>query len=1444
MKKTVKRIAEFITLFALCLALGLFAAACGGKEDTPPADPIPPVKVSDGIDFELADGKSKNITIADYITVNDYEPSASTSDTAKATAAIADGVLTVTAANNAEGSATVTLSCGDISIEFGVSVYLEYDVSVDDSITEYEVGVKKGEKYKLPAAPESSDADLEFSYWVVSGVGIETTHEQPSTEITVNCDLTVTAIFDNIPPEAVPGATAPTVSLSLGGVGSEDIAISDYIVTHGNKVSAQSADLGIATAAVNGGTLTITAVADGNTTVALTCGKVEFVFNVAVSTAPVTYTVTVNGADTPIEVEVPAGSTYTLPPEPTPSDPDYEFKGWKVNDDKENKAPGVDITVNADTVINAVFDRKAAELAQGAIVDPAVNLSLGGVESEDITISDYIVTHGRAVSAESADTGIAAAAVNKGTLTITAVGKGNTTVTLACGEVSVEFQVGVTSAAEGAPVFTNGSIDFDLFDKSNDTCEFDVTAPSDANYTYSYTVTPNTGVTVSGDSLTYTASEAVENLVLNVSVSAQSDKYGSQTASFKVTVNVTDSTPTVKTSEVDGTSTVIDIYDAPTIDLAANIDNADNVASYTVDGASAGIENGIYTVADNSYTADPSEVTLNVVATDTKGGAVSYTYKIKVVNSTAYRIKNGGFENGDSDWTKVLDGSEEFYNITDADAWFDNIPYGKEGAWLLSGAEDFRDGNKAGNGKEGGKGTLTSSAFTLKKNAVISFKLGGAKNPVTGIRVIDGGGNILAQFYNTRFADGTLVRYYYTFDNGADIENCKIVIYDNAVSDWGLVIVDSIVTYYDSAFTIPAGANIAENAYADKTALVAAIGAAEALNITEQGDYTKESYDAFVAALSDANSVNNDYALPADVDAKTAALTAATENLAVREPAVKQDITTAVSIVPNGNFEIDFASYFDTNGLSKITYTATTESDKISIGAVADGKAAITAGADEAADIAVTLSVLYDGVVKKTVTLTVDVSAVVVAPQVADEAGKSGSYDLYACTDGKITLNLASNVIVNGNTTLKYYVSVDGGEFGEQIVDPTAFEFTPSGTFTETAQSVVLTVKVEYEATAGNGSITYGYTLNITDTTSYRITNGNFDSDLTGWTLSETALGGISTATQYWENEATIPQFNNDGKFFSAYAEGAAESAKGTLESSAFTVGGSGWMTYKLGGAKNIEKVYMEAVRESDGKAVKLPNYNWSDYAGSAKRGCSLVAYKVNLIDFCGFALGDSVKIRITDDAENDYGLFFLDSVVTYYTEEPSEDYYLVSKYKLYNGGFESDESGWTKVGDIGVVSTDSKYWHNGTPDTAGNSYDKEGEKLFTWWTWEYAHDDVPGHEINRENNTGTLESSRFILKQNALISFKFGGGCGNNEIYIEVVKADGTVLAKFFNTAPQDGKLIQYHYRFTGMSGDEECFIRVTDNATSGWGCLALDAVNTDCSAEIGTEATNQINA
>ena len=129
--------------------------------------------------------------------------------------------------------------------------------------------------------------------------------------------------------------------------------------------------------------------------------------------------------------------------------------------------------------------------------------------------------------------------------------------------------------------------------------------------------------------------------------------------------------------------------------------------------------------------------------------------------------------------------------------------------------------------------------------------------------------------------------------------------------------------------------------------------------------------------------------------------------------------------------------------------------------------------------------------------------------------------------------------------------------------------------------------------------------------------------------------------------------------------------------------------------------------------------------------------------------------------------------------------------------------------------------WVSNTEIDAGwytkNDETKDGEYLFTF---------VLPDDTNCENSKGVLQSSTFSLKQGSYISFKFGGagGAQNHDVYIELCRADGSVIARFYNDAEGkiNTKMNAYFYQYNGV--EVECFIRVVDNSTGDYGCFVVD--------------------
>ena len=602
----------------------------------------------------------------------------------------------------------------------------------------------------------------------------------------------------------------------------------------------------------------------------------------------------------------------------------------------------------------------------------------------------------------------------------------------------------------------------------------------------------------------------------------------------------------------------------------------------------------------------------------------------------------------------------------------------------------------------------------------------------------------------------------------------------------------------------------------DKTALNAEI----ALEIASQGDYTAESFNAYTATLAKAKAVAaNDQKTQQAIDQATADLTKARLALELRPVELVAGANKELTLNSGESKEIVIANYVNTNNLSKITYKALASNPAITIGEIDNGKFTITAGVVQGElNVKVSINVYYDNVAKRSVELDVKIINEVAPTVLADEVEQV--YDILALGNVEtLTIDFAENIENLGNLPLTYFAKLGDQDL---VLEGSTYTVT-LGSYTQDTTYKTFAVTITCTVNGKEHSISYEYKLGLKDNTALSLANGGFEDGLAGWTVVGN-IGNVSSDTHYWLNDPESADgfaFGMDGtKMFSAYTEGAQESAVGTLTSPTFTLAGSGWVTFKVGAMKDGNYVYVDVV-DAETKEILARYYNslWADRTNGAKSGCTLVAYKTDLSEF----VGKELFFRISDNADSGYGLFFADSFITYYESEPNgfnlatPVNYDVSGtiYDLFNGGFElGDVQGWWNIGEIGVVTNATGYWGDNI------SYEKVGEFLFTGV-------ESFGADTMREANKGTLTSSAFELGGIGYISFKLGGG-GNENCYVQVIDSTtGEVLARYHQQAQQDAKLIQYVADLSAHVG-KTIRIQVVDQAESGWGCVSFDNVVT----------------
>ena len=941
---------------------------------------------------------------------------------------------------------------------------------------------------------------------------------------------------------------------------------------------------------------------------------------------------------------------------------------------------------------------------------------------------------------------------------------------------------------------------------------------------------------IANGKFTITAGTVQGKLVAKVAINVYYDNVAKHSVELTVTIK-NEVAPTVVEQEFCANYDLVDLEteQSITLDFAQNVQNLGELPlqfSATHNGESLQLDGSLYTFQLGSYTEQTTYEIFEVQIDCTVNGkptTVAYTYKLGLKDTRAYQVANGNFENGLDGWTLTnTHGEAPFAGIDEKSTfWNEGYPVFNVGKYFSA----YADG-----ALEASQGTLASSFFVANSNYA-TFMLGGAGNHNVYVTVENSDGQVLALFRNTKFADFT------EQDNAMSVEDrramvgntiflvnlvtykvdiaefrgqeIRFVIHDHASSGWGVVYFDELVTYYETDDAVPENATLATNLLADKTQLNAEI----ALEIAEQGDYTADSFNTYTEKLNQAKALVADVAVAqSTVDQALNELKNARLNLAVRSVEEVEGGKRSFRLISGNSVEVVLANYVEENGLSSISYTVQCDSANVTLSQIADGKFSITAGqVDEAIHATVTISVLYKGeqqlAVQLDVEITNDIAPVLRSQEIATE------HDVFELDDKQqMLLDLSENVDNVGNLQLTYSAKI--GE-NELAVDGAVCTFV-LGTYGDSITYETIAVTVSFMANGEQQTLTYTYKLGLKDTTANRLANGGFENGLEGWTVVGN-IGNVDTATHYWLNDPESAEgfaFGMDGeKMFSAYAPEAAEGAVGTLTSSTFTVGGSGFVTFKVGAMRDGNYVYVDVV-DAETKQILVRYYNglWAERTNEVKSGCTLVAYKADLSDL----MGKQVFFRISDNADSGYGLFFVDSFITYYENEPAETFnvatpvdYAVSGtiYDLFNGGFEmGDVQGWWNNGEPGKVTNANAFF-------SGVEYGKNGEFLYSG-----VEDYQAGN--GREGNTGVLTSSAFQLGGTGYISYMLGGG--NEFCYVQVIDATtGQVLARFRQQAREDAVLKLYVADLSEHVG-KTVRIQLVDNATNNWGCVSFDNVVT----------------
>ena len=357
----------------------------------------------------------------------------------------------------------------------------------------------------------------------------------------------------------------------------------------------------------------------------------------------------------------------------------------------------------------------------------------------------------------------------------------------------------------------------------------------------------------------------------------------------------------------------------------------------------------------------------------------------------------------------------------------------------------------------------------------------------------------------------------------------------------------------------------------------------------------------------------------------------------------------------------------------------------------------------------------------------------------------------------------------------------------------------------------------------------------------YHIKNPDFEiGSLGGWTIvSGDAFShdGVNQEKGWWNEYIT---YNRDGNYHYGHYN---PSGVGVLRSSVFTLGGKGFISFKLGGCANQSLTYIKVMAVNGGTPLEITRFSNVQYRNEQfpfvpmkMHLLNMVQYYIELNEF----VGEDLYFEIVDEntSSDDLGCMTFDSFETYYTSTPywtDKEYYRIdvhpsyemepaNEFQVKNGTFETgDLTGWStswsnEEDRIGVVSSKSYWW-----DNPALTFNKRG-------TWFFNGE-------NDERNTGYLTSSSFIVGGVGYMTFRMSGGRDPLSCYISIIDATNEEeLLRFTNFMFNDQgterighgshlmDMILYKADLSSLLG-KEVKIRVVDNARSDWGLICVDS-------------------
>ena len=348
--------------------------------------------------------------------------------------------------------------------------------------------------------------------------------------------------------------------------------------------------------------------------------------------------------------------------------------------------------------------------------------------------------------------------------------------------------------------------------------------------------------------------------------------------------------------------------------------------------------------------------------------------------------------------------------------------------------------------------------------------------------------------------------------------------------------------------------------------------------------------------------------------------------------------------------------------------------------------------------------------------------------------------------------------------------------------------------------------------------------------TAAELVNGDFEDvsagQWTGWTRHDAAFNFRGVVNTEKIKGVTMEK---SGDYYFAGTAGGNPPMRGTLTSDVFKLGGNGFITFKMGGGKNTDKVYVEFFEE--GKTEPIAHVVNEDCDGMFITEHLMT----KVVDLSAY-VGKNIYIVITDnDDGNDLSYINVDAFhvctsedevkaaeadharqVAEFGEKPFEED--ETSNQIVNGGFETgDLTGWkvldgTALTRAAIVPTSQYYW--GDRAVYG-----EGEFYL----------DGSNNGAIQESLTGAIRSTKFTLGGDGYITFMMGSGNGGSYVALCDGNSDEELIKvtnDFFSDPALALTLLRMYMDASEYIG-RVCYLKVVDDNDGSKGGFAF--INVD---------------